>query len=176
MVAATIIRSFGHTLLSRLFSWQRTTGDHRKTGARCRAWRCLVDRRFHNPAEQLCASACQIVAADDVHLLSSGRWNCRDRTCRSDSIFAQTRVYPRFGKCIARKDAEIRRVYRCDQSRTPASPIGRREDITVSKSDPLIRRRSAGLIRRPGGSSRMIEPAPFEQWFDVRIASDEILK
>jgi hypothetical protein len=26
------------------------------------------------------------------------------------------------------------------------------------------------------GARRTIEPAPFEQWFDVRIASDEILK
>src|SRR6266542_3939119 len=110
MVAAKIIRPFGHALLSRLFPRQRTTSDNRETGEGGRARRYLVARRFHDPAEEICASARQTLAANDVCILSSGRGNCGEGTCGSGSILGWTRIYPRFGESVASKDAEIRRV------------------------------------------------------------------
>src|SRR6266581_3163542 len=110
MVAAKIIRPFGHALLSRLFPRHRTTGNRRETGEGGRARRYLAARRFHNPAERICTSARQIVAANDVHVLSRDRGNCSKRTCRSGSILGRTRIYPTFGESVASKDAEIRCV------------------------------------------------------------------
>src|SRR6266581_4467334 len=115
MVAAKIIRPFGHALLSRLFLRQTTTSANRQTGERGRARRCLVGRRFHNPGEELCASARQIVAANDVCVLSNDRANCGQRTRRSNSIFGWKRVYPSGRETIARKDVEIRYVCCCDE-------------------------------------------------------------
>ena len=110
MVAAKIIRPFGHAFLSRLFPRPRAGSANRQTGERCRAGRSLDDRRFQYSAEEICSSARQIVAANDVHVFSNDRGNCGERTCRSDSIFELSRVYPGFGESIARKDAEIRRI------------------------------------------------------------------
>src|SRR6266545_438852 len=107
MVAARIIRPFGHALLSRLFPRQRTTSDYRETGERGGARRCLVDRRLHDPAGEICASARQSVAANDVYVLSRDRGRGGERTCRSDSVFGGIRLYSSFRESVARKDAEI---------------------------------------------------------------------
>ena len=156
MVAAKIIRPFGYALLSRLFPRQRTTSYYRETGERGRARRCLVDRRLHNPAEKICTSARQIVAANDVCVLSSDRGHCGEGTCRSDSVFRWIRVYPSFRKSVARKYAEIRRVCCCDRR-----PLRRHSSDRHSNRESPRRRRSIYCVRRRnllrhGGGNRGI--------------------
>jgi hypothetical protein len=153
MDSAEIVRPFGDALLSRLLPRPRTTSDYRETGERGRARRCLVDRRFHNPAEKICASARQIVAANDVYVLSRERGHCSEGTCRSDSVFGWIRVYPSFRKSVARKYAEIRRVCRCDRR-----PLRRHSSDRRSNRESPRRRRSVywvcrrNLLRHGGGN------------------------
>src|SRR5215831_1877349 len=115
------------------------------------------------------------------------RWKILSTICTKQNLRVVVRtLYPL--RCLPRRSATKAGVKR------PASPTGRR--LQAGDGSPSGRRPSAtrasqlqlstrwvALFRcrlrfglRVVCAGRTIEPAAFEQWFDVRIAAHEILK